>query len=165
MLDVLDDLGFEYDSSVAKNSLYNKTDSDLGSVDTTPYSPKEGSLQPGNENRIVEFPWPYLDLAVAKLPTGGGPVIRMFGYQIVERGIKQSLKRGHTSLYFHPIDIARESFPKVGNLKRRPAYWIGKGKTAERRMKKMITNRDPSIRMTCGELYELVQNQSEAITA
>jgi polysaccharide deacetylase family protein (PEP-CTERM system associated) len=142
MLDVIEEVGFEYDSSVAKNSLYNKTDSNLESVNTTPYAPKEGTLQPGGADRIVEFPWPYYDVSVAKLPAGGGPVIRLLGYHLVERGIKQSLRRGNAIFYFHPIDIARKKFPQEGNLKRRPAYWFGKGKWAEHRIRKVLENRN-----------------------
>jgi peptidoglycan/xylan/chitin deacetylase (PgdA/CDA1 family) len=163
MLDVIDDLGFEYDSSVAKNTLYSKTDSNLEGVGTSPYIPAEEQLVPGGENRIVEFPWPYYDLSVVKLPAGGGPVIRMLGSHIVERGIRQSLQRGHSIFYFHPIDIARESFPRVGNLRRRPAYWVGKGETAERRIKKVITNRDPNQCTTCGELSDTIQIETEGI--
>lgn len=160
VLDIVDELGFEYDSSVAKNTLYSKTDSSLAGVGTTPYVPQAGTLTPGGENRVVEFPWPYYDLSVVKLPAGGGPVIRLLGYHVVERGIRQSLDRGHTVFYFHPIDIARESFPREGNLRRRPAYWLGKGKTAERRIRKVITNREPTKCTTCGELYSELDFES-----
>jgi peptidoglycan/xylan/chitin deacetylase (PgdA/CDA1 family) len=163
VLDVIDDLGFDYDSSVAKNTMYSKTDSDLDGVGTTPYVPSEGQLTPGGKDRLVEFPWPYYDISVAKLPAGGGPVIRMLGSHIVDRGIQQSLQRGHSIFYFHPIDIARESFPREGNLKRRPAYWIGKGETAERRIKKVISNRGPNRCTTIGELYEEVRSVPKEI--
>jgi len=165
MLDVLEDLGFEYDSSVARSSLYNKTDANLDGVGTTPYTPARGSLVPGDEQRILEFPWPYYDLNVAKLPSGGGPVIRLLGYHIVERGIQQSLQRGHTIFYFHPIDIARESFPREGNLKKRPAYWLGKGKTAERRIKKVLTNRTERQRTTCSELFDIIRQKPPEVVA
>lgn len=165
MLDVLEELGFEYDSSVAKNTLYSKTGSDLDGVDTTPYVPREGTLRPGEQPRLVELPWPYYDLSVVKLPAGGGPVVRMLGRRLVERGVEQSLERGHSVFYFHPIDIARASFPDVGNQKRRPFYWVGKGETAEQRIRKIISNREPNRLTTCGALCEQLQTEPEEILA
>ena len=159
MLDIIEDLGFEYDSSVARNSLYNKTDANLAGVDTTPYAPLEGSLVPGGDRELTEFPWPYLDLKAGKLPTAGGPTIRMFGYHAVQRGIAQSLDRGDSVFYFHPIDIAREDFPSVGNLKRRPGYWIGKGETAERRIRRLLSGVDRNRLVTSGELYDRISGR------
>lgn len=154
-LDVLDDLGFEYDSSVAVNSLYNKTDSALGGVDTAPYSPARGTLVPGGANsdrEFTEYPWPYYDVAGVKLPTGGGPMLRLFGHRLVERGLRQSLRRGHTGLYFHPLDVARESFPSVGNNRRRPGYWAFKGERTERRIRKLLDAFDGGRLSTFGEM-------------
>jgi peptidoglycan/xylan/chitin deacetylase (PgdA/CDA1 family) len=152
MLDVIEELGFEYDSSVARTSLYNKTDANLEGVGTSLYTPVKGSLVPGGERELVEFPWPYYDLKAGKLPAGGGPAIRMLGYHLVHRGIRQSLERGNSVFYFHPIDIAREEFPSIGNTKRRPGYWLGKGETAEKRIRRLLTNLDRNRLTTCGEL-------------
>lgn len=163
VLDVIEQVGFRYDTSVSKNTLYNKTGSDLAGVGTSPYYPEKGKLTPGSEPRIMEFPWPYYDLSIVKLPSAGGPIIRMLGYQIVERGIRQSLSRGSTVFYFHPIDIAREKFPNIGNQKRRPAYWLGKGKTAERRIRKVLSNRDSDRLTTCGKLYDHMRTKQETV--
>ena len=157
MLDVLRKLGFRYDSSVAKNSLYNKTDSTLEEVETTPYTPARGSLLPGNGRDLIEFPWPYYDFSVAKIPVAGGPLIRLLGYRIVNRGIQQCLRRGHTVFYFHPIDMARDRFPDVGNLKRRPTFRIGRGKTAEKRIKRVLATKKNNQLMTFGDLYSVWQ--------
>ena len=138
VLDVLEEIGFKYDSSVAKNSLYNKTDSELKGVGTEPYHPKEGSLEPGGQGDLIEMPWPYWKVGPLKVPTAGGPTVRLFGKWVVKRGLKQSLKRGDSVFYFHPLDIARDDFPKVGNVKKRPGYWIFKGKTAEKRVRKLL---------------------------
>ena len=154
MLDVIEELGFEYDSSVARTSLYNKTDANLEGVGTSPYTPVEGSLVPGGDRDLLELPWPYYDLKVGKLPAGGGPAIRMLGYHLVQRGICQSLGRGNSIFYFHPIDIAREAFPNVGNMKRRPGYWLGKGETAEHRIKRLLSKFNRNRLTTCSELYE-----------
>ena len=132
MVDSLEDIGFKYDSSVSVNSLYNKTDSVLTGVSTSPYFPKKNSLRAGEKRDIVEFPWAYLDVGV-KIPTAGGPMLRFFSSRIILSGLNQSVKRGHTVLYFHPIDISDEKFPAIGNG--RPMYWAIKGKIVERKLR------------------------------
>jgi hypothetical protein len=152
VLDVLEDIGFDYDSSVARSSLYNKTDQDLTDVGTSPYIPSRGTLSPGGDRSFVELPWPSYDLSVAQLPAAGGPLIRFFGRRIVQAGIEQSLQRGDSVFYFHPMDIARERFPSVGNKRRRPAYWTFKGRVAERRIRRLLESVDASELTTCADL-------------
>ena len=160
VLDVLEELGFTYDSSVAKNSLYNKTDSSLEGVSTRPYVPASSSLVPGGERSLVELPWPYWDVGAVKIPTGGGPLIRLFGETVVRRGINQSLERGISSFYFHPIDIGREAFPAVGNTRRRPAYWVCKGETAERRIRTLLARVGYSTCLPCGKVISRWKSKS-----
>lgn len=138
MIDSLERLGFRYDSSVCVNSLYNKTDSTLTGVSTVPYYPKEGELLPGTDKRqIVEFPWAYYQVGGLKIPTGGGPMLRYLGTTICLKGIKQSLKRGDTVFYFHPIDMAEGKFPTGFSIKR-PFFWIRKGKSVEKGIEEII---------------------------
>lgn len=154
MIEMLKELGFKYDSSVARNSIYNKTDSKLDGVGTQPYSPATNSLQPTKKkDDFIELPWPYYKFSGFKLPAAGGPIIRLFGYNLVERGIKQSLTRDHTIFYFHPIDMARERFPEAGNIKKRPAFRIGRGKKAEKRIEQILINRSEERLTNCDRLY------------
>lgn len=139
MLDSLRKLGFRYDSSVCVNSLYNKTDSSLKNVSTVPYYPAPGSLEPAKYGDLVEFPWSYYNIGI-KIPTTGGPMLRFLGANIILKGIRQSLNRGHSIFYFHPIDISREEFPKVG--KGRPLYWTIKGDIIEKRIRYILKNLD-----------------------
>lgn len=138
MLDSLEKLGFKYDSSVCVNSFYNKTDSQRKGVDTRPYYPRRGSLEPGNEKRILEIPLSYFKFGL-KFPTGGGPMLRFFGARYIMLGLKQSLKRGDTLIYFHPIDISDERFPG-GFSAQRPFYWAIKGGVVERRIRYVLQN-------------------------
>ncbi len=110
MLDSLEHLGFTYDCSVTVNSLYNKTDSALSTVSTIPYYPVEHGLEVGPDRNFVEFPWPYYQ-NVIKVPSCGGPILRFMGASVVLNGLIQSLKRGHTLFYFHPLDISCTKFP------------------------------------------------------
>lgn len=137
MLDSLEKIGFKYDSSVSVNSLYNKSDSSLRAVSTFPYYPASGSLEPMYEKRnFVEFPWAHYDMGI-KIPTYGGPTLRFLGSHMVFKGLKQSLNRGHTIFYFHPIDISQEKFPSIGN--KRPFYWTIKGKIVEERLRYLLS--------------------------
>jgi len=153
MIDILEDLGFKYDSSVSVNSLYNKSDSALRGVSSAPYYPGCNDLEPAEYRDFVEFPWPYYDLGF-KIPTGGGPMLRFLGAHAILQGIRQSLRRGHTTFYFHCIDIASEEFPNIGN--RRPFYWVIKGEVVENRILHIIRElRDQSV--TIKPLREMVE--------
>lgn len=136
MIDSLEKIGFKYDSSVCMNSLYNKTDSSLKSVSTYPYYPLKGSLEVGTEREIIEYPWAYYNFAGSKIPTSGGPMLRFLGASMMLKGLKQSLKRGDTVFYFHPIDVSYEKFPSIG--KGRPMYWAIKGTVIENRIKHIL---------------------------
>ncbi|MDI3541374.1 MAG: peptidoglycan-N-acetylglucosamine deacetylase [Candidatus Methanomethylophilaceae archaeon] len=141
MIDILEDLGFKYDSSVSVNSLYNKSDSALKGVSSVPYYPKRNGLEPTDYRDFIEFPWPYYDIGL-KIPTGGGPMLRFLGAHMVYQGLRQSLNRGHTLLYFHPIDISNEPFPDIG--KRRPFFWMVKGEVIEKRIR-YILDKTPDV--------------------
>lgn len=161
ILDVLEDIGFQYDSSVARNSLYNKTDQKLTGVETTPYVPKRGSLEPGGDRAFVEIPWPYLNTPIGKIPAAGGPLIRFFGRRVIQAGVKQSLSRGNSVFYFHPLDIARGSFPKVGNSRRRPMYWLFKGVRTERRIRTLLKKVDNHL-VPCGAFRIIADRQTSS---
>ncbi len=149
MLDCLEELGFSYDSSVAANSLYNKSDSTLEGVTTVPYWPKSGELVPGPKRDIVEIPWPSFRFLL-RFPTGGGPLLRLLGRRYIDLGLRASLRRGDSVFYFHPIDISNESFPHHSSPKR-PFYWSIKGTAVERRVMRLL--QDYSDRaITCREV-------------
>ncbi len=153
MLDILEEVGFNYDSSVARCSLYNKTDQDLNKIGTGPYIPKKGKLDPGGDRDFVEIPWPFWEIGPIRLPTAGGPLVRFLGRRIIGAGLKQSLKRDDSMFYFHPIDISRKKFPKIGNMKKRPRYWIFKGEVAEKRIKNLLKTFEDYL-ATCSDVAE-----------
>ncbi len=145
MVDSLEQIGFRYDSSVSVNSLYNKTDSDLETVSTVPYYPIENGLEVGIDRNFIEFPWAYYQ-NIFRIPACGGPILRFFGASLVLNGLIQSLKRGHTIFYFHPLDISCSEFPSVGN--QRPFYWCLKGKLIEKRIRYILKTLAP-VEKTC----------------
>jgi len=138
MIDLLEKIGFKYDSSVSVNSIYNKSDSSLAGVTSTPYYPQIGRLEPAPQRTIVEFPWSYYSISGLKLPTSGGPMLRILGAFMILKGLEQSLGRGCTVFYFHPIDLSYERFPNIG--KGRPFYWMLKGDLIEKRIKYILIN-------------------------
>lgn len=156
MIDVLEDLDFRYDSSVSVNSIYNKTDSELFGVNTAPYYPRRGGLDRGEEKRrIVEFPWPYFDIMGFKVQSAGGPFLRMFGTPLIKAGIRQSLRRGHSVFYFHPIDICVESIPLEFDFKR-PLLWMVKGNVVKRRIARLLAEFAPLTTNFAGVVNEVV---------
>jgi peptidoglycan-N-acetylglucosamine deacetylase len=152
MLDNLERLGFEYDSSVCVNSFYNKTDSHLVGVSSMPYFPKRSCLDAGCDRDFVEFPWSNYNIGGFGIPTGGGPMLRFLNSGLMLLGLKQSLKRGHTVLYFHPIDISNSKFPGIG--KGRPFYWLFKGEMIERRIRHILTSLRHVKKVRLGEAME-----------
>lgn len=155
MIDILEEIGFKYDSSVSVNSLYNKSDSHLKGVDSRPYYPQVGILEPGTKRGILEIPWPYFKFGIT-LPTAGGPMLRFLGARYIKKGLKQSIKRGHTVFYFHPIDISEESFPLNSSFKQW-IFWMSKGNRTEQRIKNILSNID-SNSTTCFGIWKKTQN-------
>jgi peptidoglycan-N-acetylglucosamine deacetylase len=153
MLDVLEDIGFTYDSSVAVNSIYSKIGERPDRVTTIPYYPIPDGLGKGDSPReIIEMPWPYWSLLGFKFPTGGGPFLRYGGGRYISLGLDQSLKRGDTVFYFHPLDIAEEKFP-IDTASKRPFYWYGKGKRTEKSIRHILKRYSGrKILTTCEEI-------------
>ena len=159
MIDSLEKLGFKYDSSVSVNSLFNKTDPLLHNVDSRPYSPQRGGLEPSEPREILEIPLPYSKLGI-KFPTAGGPMLRFLGASYIKMGLKQSLKRGDTVFYFYPIDISYEKFPAPFSLKR-PFYWMIKGKIVEKRLDTCLSGNGADALGTCMDIYQKTIKMAE----
>ena len=137
MISSLEKIGFKYDSSICVNSFYNKTDLSLKNISSFPYSPGVNRIESGKDWEFIEFPWAFYDIGI-KIPTSGGPCLRFLGTDLMIRGLKQSLNRGHTVFYFHPIDISNQKFPKIG--KGRPLYWAIKGEIIENRIRHILNH-------------------------
>jgi peptidoglycan/xylan/chitin deacetylase (PgdA/CDA1 family) len=161
MIDSLEKLGFKYDSSVSVNSLFNKSDSLLHNVDTRPYYPRRGGLEPGEPREILEIPLPYSKFGI-KFPTAGGPMLRFLGARYIRMGLKQSMKRGDTVFYFHPIDISDERFPAFFSLKR-PFYWLIKGKIVEKRLESCLSGNGAGPVGTCMDIYQKTIESTEKL--
>ena len=160
LIDVLEEVGFKYDSSVSVNSQYNKSNSNLEGVATSAYYPKRGELSRGAEKRgIIEFPWPYLEMGNYKVQTAGGPFLRAFGSTLIKLGLRQSLKKDHSVFYFHPIDICREDIPLPFSMTR-PLLWLLKGDMVKRRIRSVLKEFAP-VATNFQELLSSVEIKNE----
>ena len=93
--DILNDLGFSYDSSVfpAKNFLYGMPD-----APSTPYKIEKTGM--------LEFPLSVLKIANFRLPVCGGFYLRSMPYVITRCGIKHFNNKGQPAvIYMHPWEI------------------------------------------------------------
>ena len=132
MFKSLINLGFKYDSSVNPNSFFNKTDFNTKNIRTTPYVIAE---QDGNK-KLVEFPWCHWRVGSLRFPTAGGPFLRFLPAKYIISGLRDSLKRGETVFYFHPIDITNKKLPGIASSNfKRPLYFVTSGEKTEKKLK------------------------------
>lgn len=152
MVEYIEQAGFKYDSSVAFNSLYNKTNVLLRDIPTYPYYMDNKTLGKKTiPNGIVQIPWSYYTFMNAKLPLGGAFFYRLLGNYFFERGLRQCLSKGDTMFYMHPLDFSNETFP-LHNHWKRPAYWINKGDSSRKRLSQLIDAFSGNW-ITCQECY------------
>ncbi|MCX7735624.1 MAG: polysaccharide deacetylase family protein [Candidatus Kapabacteria bacterium] len=153
MIPVLEKLGFKYDSSIAYNSLYNKTDTVLIDIPTTPYRINSETLGAENpDSNLIELPWANVRLFGKNIPAGGAYFFRLMGYNFYKYAIRKNLENGDTMFYFHPIDCTDAEIP-LSNFKSRPFYWINKGTKTLRKIEKLFRYFDGRF-TPCSEIYE-----------
>lgn len=153
MVDILERNGFKYDSSVAFNSLYNKTNVTLNNIPTTPYFINANDLSNNSPNSsLMELPWSYLKVSRYNLPAAGAFFYRLLGNVYFDKVMNQCLKSGDTMFYMHPLDFSNEKIPLTSN-KTRPAYWINMGDTTLHRFEKFLIKYKQNI-TTCDEVYK-----------
>lgn len=152
MVPLLEKAGFKYDSSIAFNSVYNKTDVVLDNIPSTPYrinSQTLGAINP--DSNLIELPWANVKMIGKYIPAGGAYFFRLMGYNFYKYVINKNLKQGDTMFYFHPIDCTDDDIP-LSNFKSRPFYWINKGTKTLEKIEKLFNyfgNRFTS----CEEVY------------
>ena len=132
------------------NNLLNKTDFQIRSISSKPYLPVSNA-------DFYEFPLAYLEILGFKIPASGGPWLRFLNARIMLKGILQSLSRGDTVFYLHPIDLSIVPFPNLGN--KRPFYWTIKGKIIEKRLI-FIINELLKKRITFSTIKDCIKSYS-----
>ena len=112
MIDILENKGFLYDSSVCLcrsiNGKYGYT-----KAPSNPYRLSEKDMQEPGNRKIIEFPipaFPYL-----KLPGANGHMTRIAGLWWVDYTLRKALQNGYGIYFFHPFELAKR--PKNINKK------------------------------------------------
>ncbi len=159
MIPLLRDLGFRYDSSIAYNSLYSKTNVRLNRIPSIPYWLNSETL--GSENpdsQLMELPWSRFRIPGGiVMPAGGAFFFRIFGYRYFKMVLKIALKQGDSMFYMHPLDISVRKFP-LQNFSSRPGYWIGKGEKTEKRFIRLLDEFEGRF-CSCAEVYKKLSNE------
>lgn len=106
-LDVLDELGFTYSSSIypVKHDLYGM-----------PEAPRF-AFKPGKPEGLLEIPISTIKMGDKTLPCGGGGYFRFYPYQLSKWMIHQVNKKDQEAciFYFHPWEIDPEQ-PRQKNI-------------------------------------------------
>ncbi len=155
--------GFRYDSSIAYNSIYNKTNVKLKGIPTYPYRLNSASLGCDDpDTDLVELPWSYYRLSSKLiLPAGGAYFFRLFGYRYFRKVLEQTLANGDSMFYLHPLDITTKAIPER-NTKSRPGFWVNKGAKTEKNLLKFLANYQ-ALCTTCSRVYHrFVENQQHS---
>ncbi|MHC4579848.1 MAG: polysaccharide deacetylase family protein [Planctomycetota bacterium] len=129
VLDVLENLGFEYDSSVCPSRPLMGKFRDVSQAPQNPYRPSVNSLTTPGDHKIVEMPIPTFP--ILKLPAATGIMTRVIGRRWTTIALKHALKTGMAAYYFHPFELAPR--PNITRLSlyhrlffRRAGEWMEK---------------------------------------
>lgn len=130
-LDILQELGFEYDSSIFP-ILH-----DRYGIPGAPRFPYFHSLSEGR--KILEFPLSTVQLFGRNLPIAGGGYFRLFPYSFIRWGIGQINRRENAPaiIYLHPWEIDPNQPKLDGSRLSRFRHYVNLEKT-ESRLKRLL---------------------------
>ena len=115
-LDVLENLGYRYDSSVFPLRLRKKSLYGVRNAPLYPYSPSKEDItkESKDENRkIIEFPLSAVKFAGVKIPVAGGAYLRLFPAWFLRLAIKKINKEKRPAIiYVHPWETY-EKTPRI----------------------------------------------------
>jgi polysaccharide deacetylase family protein (PEP-CTERM system associated) len=155
-LEVLQKLGFKYDSSIfpIKRGLY-------GIPDANPYAHQI-------EKGFWEFPPATIRMFGINWPIAGGGYLRLVPYRIVASAIQKSSGQQLRVFYFHPYELdpkdtqMKHKVKSVGSI----AYWlqqiIGRGSNPEKLQRLLSDFKFTSIKETLSNLHVQEQDSSNA---
>jgi len=112
LIDVLSDYNYQYDSSVmpAKTKLYG-----MPKADVKPYRISSSSLEQDDpSSKIIEFPLLTTRLLGYNIPACGGFYLRFLPLKIIERAIKNNMKKNIPVTFFiHSWELTPEFMRKI----------------------------------------------------
>lgn len=108
-VDVLDELGFRYDSSLVPGSFNARYGSLRQQATREPFRTDCG---------LHEIPLPTLDVGLTEIPWGGGGYFRVLPYEIYRRGVRRIAEETGTFVfYLHPWELDPAQ-PKIDEIPR-----------------------------------------------
>ena len=131
-LDILDDMGFEYSSSIypVKHDLYGM-----------PNAPRF-VFKPNKTRQLLEIPVSTVQIAGKNYPCGGGGFFRLFPYNISRWAINRvnNSDKEACIFYFHPWELDAEQ-PRVNgiDLRTRIRHYLNLNRT-ELRLNKLLAD-------------------------
>ena len=111
---VLDEEGFDYDSSVCPSRSFFGKFGNMCGAPTTPYYPSARNLAVPGELRILELPLGVFP--VARLPCSTGVMTRVLGAWWGRLGMLAMLRSGYALYYFHPYELGPVVTPPTRSL-------------------------------------------------
>lgn len=145
-LDILNELGFVYDSSIVP------VHHDLYGIPDMPRFPYK--IDTPNSNKLIEFPPSTISLPLMNLPVGGGGYFRLFPYWFTNRAL--SWINSHDNMpfvfYLHPWEIDVEQPRVKASLLSQFRHYNNLSKCYTR-LDKLLNN------FTFGTVRDVLQNQ------
>jgi polysaccharide deacetylase family protein (PEP-CTERM system associated) len=101
-LDILVDLGFEYDSSLFPFAHHDR----YGKIDTSRFEQLDANIYRHKENGLLEFVLPIRRIGRVALPWAGGGYFRLLPARMYRSGVRAILAQNETFIfYMHPWEI------------------------------------------------------------
>ena len=91
MIPLLKKNGFKYDSSIAYNSIYNKTNIKIKNIPRNCFHLNDKGELSDQKDDLFEIPWSYLKVGNIALPGGGAFFFRVLGYFYFRHLLNQTL--------------------------------------------------------------------------
>jgi len=111
-IDILDEHGYEYDSSIvpAKTSMYGFSDAEI-----KPFKISSNSLEYNDpKGKLFEFPLMVTNFLGKKIPASGGFYLRTLPMRIIKKAIQNyESKQIPATFYIHSWEITPEFMPKI----------------------------------------------------
>ncbi|QSG01711.1 XrtA system polysaccharide deacetylase [Natranaeroarchaeum sulfidigenes] len=132
-IEILDDLGFEYDSSLFAAPIHDRYGG-LSFDSTETFA----EIRDG----FTEVQLPLIDAKITRIPWAGGGYFRAIPYPIYERGLKRIAKRRDCVFYLHPWELDPDQ-PRVNDVKwqYRTRHYMNIGRT-ERKLECLLSDFD-----------------------
>lgn len=103
LVPVLEDAGFQYDSSVTPTRRILGKFGAFTQAPSVPYRPSYDNIGNSGDANLWEFPW--ATLPIVKFPAGSGIMHRIGGDLYNAIATHSALSQGHSAYYFHPYEI------------------------------------------------------------